>query len=441
MLLKKTMQPLLLAGMTALAACDDTTPAPLEPNGPAGMSAAPQSIRGEEAELFDLAQKIPGFGGYFFDANGDAVVYLQDPSRRTAAVTALEPILRRPRGRRAKANPDVIVRQGQYAFMQIAAWRDQAVDEVLNISGSVWVDADEMQNRLAIGVADARARVAVERRLAELGIPGGAVTISESDTAMVEPVMSVESEASLSVPGTLRDQNGPIRGGMMLIYRNWGDGKLKACTVAFATVYEGSPAGVSNSHCSTTEWKLESTRYYFGEWIGYEWKDPSSNDNCGPFWAYKCRNADAMIFGAYPRATMRGYIARPLLWHTDNDTMPKWRDIDPERPTLQITGIGTIAGGQEVDKIGQKTGWTYGNVARTCTATNGENWHRYYCQNWTYYASDYGDSGSPVFKWHGDTVELLGVHWGRTKHDGTWYKVYSPYDRVTKDLGSLPVTP
>lgn len=49
--------------------------------------------------------------------------------------------------------------------------------------------------------------------------------------------------------------------------------------------------------------------------------------------------------------------------------------------------------------------------------------------------SDNGDSGSPVFRWLGDDVELAGILWGGTD-DGTLF-AFSPLDQVEEELGAL----
>lgn len=44
-----------------------------------------QTAQGLDAVFLQLTEQLPGFAGYFFDANGDLNVYLKDVSREGAA--------------------------------------------------------------------------------------------------------------------------------------------------------------------------------------------------------------------------------------------------------------------------------------------------------------------------------------------------------------------
>lgn len=260
------------------------------------------------------------------------------------------------------------------------------------------------------------------------------------DSEMAEYETSF-SRLNSSAPMSLRTPSGPVMGGMMLEYYNHVDATYHTCTVGFVTTYNGAPAAVTNSHCSTQEWKREGTEYYFGTYMGTEVRDPGSDDNCGYLWLQKCRYADALIFSVTGHPARRGYIARPRSMHSDSDDAELWSEIDPSRPTLQIAGRGNSTVGAFVDKIGARTGWTYSTVKKKCVDTSTSVGHRFYCQHWSKYGRGGGDRGGPVFNFRVDFVDLLGIHWGHIWYAFEYFSVYSPDDEIMKDLGSLTVTP
>jgi hypothetical protein len=99
-------------------------------------------------------------------------------------------------------------------------------------------------------------------------------------------------------------------------------------------------------------------------------------------------------------------------------------------------------GGEMFDKVGRTTGWTYGFVKKTCVDMNrpdysGGGFGRILCQDWTSYKRAGGDSGSPVFRWYGNTVRLAGIHWGGITEGGVTYGVMSAMWNIEKDLGAL----
>ena len=75
--------------------------------------------------------------------------------------------------------------------------------------------------------------------------------------------------------------------------------------------------------------------------------------------------------------------------------------------------------GQTVQKVGFTTGWTEGQVTGTCVNTDqgGTSIH-FLCQTQANYASEFGDSGAPVFVTGGifgndpTQARLDGIHWG-----------------------------
>jgi len=98
-----------------------------------------------------------------------------------------------------------------------------------------------------------------------------------------------------------------------------------------------------------------------------------------------------------------------------------------------------------VNKVGRTTGWTQGNVTRTCVDTNvsGTNITQL-CQTFVEnpigaVVVQGGDSGSGVFRiTAGSSVQMVGILW-RGNSPGTQF-VFSPLKQVEDELGRLVTT-
>lgn len=441
----------LLVAALVLSACAEASE-PLAPEA-RSFTTGTQDVRAEEAEFFLLSHDLPGFGGYSYDSKGNLVAYMKDPARHGRAQTLLGAVLAKfqeklPAERRAEfGQGQVIIRQGQYSFIELAGWRDRLSASVLDLPGVMFTDADETQNRVVVAVKDDATQDEVTRQLPSLDIPIGAISFETfADGEELTPSYEL---GTVSSPGTLRSFEGPIMGGKKIrMYRSTGE-YLGACTVGFATTYNGAPAGVTNSHCTEVRGDLDGTyvgfpgyEYSVSSYVGREIKDPQFDNNCDWMLWQKCRSSDAAIFDVPSYQTQRGYIARPRLWHTDNSDAEMYVEIDPNKPTLAITGTADTKAGYYVDKIGQRTGWTYGVVEKTCVDTSTSLGHKFRCQMLSKAQADHGDSGAPVFYWDGDTVRFLGILWGRVWNSFEYYQVYSPDGRIWEDMGvELQVTP
>jgi hypothetical protein len=195
------------------------------------------------------------------------------------------------------------------------------------------------------------------------------------------------------------------------------------CTLGFAGHLDGSWGFITNSHCTAQRGSVTGATFVSpsgGSPIGQETADPAYNA-CF-LGAFSCRFSDA-AFVAYNSGTSAvNEVAHTQGWAAPNSGSGSL-DINHGSPSLPIVGTESHpVGGEMLDKVGKKTGWTYGFVNRTCVmlgpTRNGNpvqvNGNRALmrCQNRATYTSNSGDSGSPVFRWHGDEVTLYGIHWG-----------------------------
>ncbi|WP_411280059.1 hypothetical protein [Gemmatimonas sp.] len=94
--------------------------------------------------------------------------------------------------------------------------------------------------------------------------------------------------------------------------------------------------------------------------------------------------------------------------------------------------------GQTIHKIGATTGWTSGQVERSCVNANVANSPiTLLCQTFVRgldVVVDAGDSGAPAFLQSGDENVLFGIVWGRTD---VGEFVFSPLEGIVRDLGRM----
>ncbi len=388
-------------------------------------------------QSLQIARDIPGFGGFFFDQAGNLVAYLKDRNQRDAAVRALEPLLRtRPRGAARETfgtQPEVVIRDGQYDFLELAAWRDEAVLPVLEIPGANWMDLDEGRNRVAIGIESASVRERVEARLAQLGVPREAVIIEV--TGRIQSAL------------TLRERTRPIQGGYQLEFLSPSSGHSGQCTwgpTGKMTTSSGFTVvvGLTNSHCTPKSWDADDGRFYqpsisSDNEVGWEYLDPNGK-SCGTFSTRVCRYADvaAVALGSGSETTPSdiGYIGRTTFRSPGYGSTGSL-EIDPNNPRLRVIGYDQYpVTGDIVNKIGRTTGWTYGDVGRTCVDT--EVPYRsnsvLRCQDYANVGVQRGDSGSPVFLYF-DTndVTIQGILWGFTESE----MIFSAWSNIEQDIG------
>jgi len=295
---------------------------------------------------------------------------------------------------------------------------NQRLLPVFELAGVVFTDADETSGRLVVGVLDRGVEGLVRAQLARLGVPSESVDLVET-----EPIHRVL---------TLRDKVRPVVAGLQIRFSQF------LCSLGFNAML-GSTAGyVTAAHCSTNQGTVDGTEYYQplnqvpDEFIGTEVADPPFFRGNGCPRGRKCRYSDSNFSaGASAVDFTLGAIARTT---------------GPNNGSLEIAGEFSIGGqgtatiGQTANKVGRTTGWTQGEVTRTCVNTGVS------ASNIVLLCQDFvendvqivagGDSGSPVFRINNrGRVTLLGNLWGGNS-SGTLF-VYSPIANIEDELGPL----
>lgn len=403
------------------AACDtpDAAVGPQAGDAALNQATAPGQIRSSDDEFARAARaEVPGFAGFYLQADGTPVVRLVDPSQRGAAQRYLAQELVRARGgRRAGAPAQPVFLNAAYDFAQLHEWAE-ALTPLLQRDGIYLIDVDEVQNRVLVGVGDASSAGAVRAEGARLGIPAAA--------------LATQTQAAPRVRASVRDRFTTTVGGIQIAFSGY------VCTLGFNArrVSTGANVYVTNSHCTGTQYANDGIAIYqntnaAGNQIGNEVADRG-------MWACvsgvaSCRQADAAyISNNGTRTVGQGGIARTA-WATG------------AAGGLTVTGeydvigryTGTLPVGSYLDKTGRTSGSTYGQVTNSCVTIGSLR-----CQDISKVWSEGGDSGSPVFVYIGGSgtaendVQLHGVMWGGPGTDYT--TTYSSrLAGIEADLGAL----
>lgn len=137
--------------------------------GGAGHSDDARSSHDEEYER--LVDSIPGFGGFFVDADGMPTVVLVDEGRSAQAALQLEGRLaflrRNGIGAGRILNGELRVQKGSYDFRQLRRWGREA-EAMLDIEPTaVYVDVDEPTNQVEVAVQSSDAATRIAQALAK----------------------------------------------------------------------------------------------------------------------------------------------------------------------------------------------------------------------------------------------------------------------------------
>lgn len=305
---------------------------------------------------------------------------------------------------------------------QLAEAFELSTAEVLSLPGAVYVDHDEVNNRLVFGVENAGATRGVLNALSRMGVPASAVNVR-----VTEPIYQM---------ATLRDRFRPTQGGIQIHFGNF------LCTMGFNVTHSGGRSFITNSHCTNDQGGVEGTEYrqplstVDPTVIATEVADPEYFRRGACPRGRRCRFSDASrALYSSSVASSRGIITKTT---------------GPNNGSITVSGAFTVTAqdnnthnfpiGQVVNKVGRTTGWTQGRITNTCVNTNvsGSNITQL-CQTFVSAGVGGGDSGSPVFRiTSGDNVTLVGILWGGSSNGATF--VFSPLSQIQDELGAVTAT-
>jgi hypothetical protein len=296
--------------------------------------------------------------------------------------------------------------------------------EVMAVAGTVFADNDERIGKLVIGIDNMRAAGAVRAAMARAGV-------AESDY-VVELTQPIENMA------TLRDVMRPTRAGLQVHFTRY------VCSLGMNVDHAGGRSFIINSHCTGKQGGVEGTTYAQPSRdidptvIATEVDDPLylSGGSCPK--GKKCRHSDASraLYSA-GTASNRGEIA--LTTGINNGSLTLSGSVG--FITSQDNTTKNFPVGMVVNKVGRTTGWTQGEVTRSCVNTSVSGSTVYlYCQ--TFVANPNGatvvsggDSGSGVWTGSPSSATFVGLLWGGSSDNKQF--VFSPLASIQQELGAV----
>ncbi|HEY0140541.1 MAG TPA: hypothetical protein VGF48_06580 [Thermoanaerobaculia bacterium] len=376
-----------------------------------------------EAQFAQIEANAPGFAGWYFDKDGNAVVRVTENGRKAEALERVGRILdarvQSGRGRAAaqKGRRQLTVQPARYSFSELARFRGIISSNLPE--GAHSIDLDEVNNTVTVGVADEHAVQRFRGVAARLGLPAAALRVE------VTPKPQART--------TLRDYQRPVAGGVQTNFTG-----NYSCTVGINARWDADTnyAGfITASHCSTAPFAGASTTFYQPTVstmydIANEWDNPLPSTTLGGCASGRsCRWSDT-LFAIYFSTERSSANALNTIAETSWWSYGSAGSITETNDYLTITGeVPSTPTNEWLDKIGRTTGWTYGTVQSTCV----DLWSGHYdsssrqiwllCNEVTDIYSEPGDSGSPIFKWlNEDEVEWAGILWGGPY--GDWDTTY-----------------
>lgn len=316
--------------------------------------------------------------------------------------------------------------QGQSADRIEAAFQRSSPD-VMAVPGTVFSDNDERIGKVVIGISHMNAEGAVRAAMRRNGVTEGDYVV------MLTP--EIENKA------TLRSVFRPTMAGIQVHFTRY------VCTIGANVDHAGGRSFIINSHCTGKQGGTEGTTYAQPdrttnpEVIATEVDDPLyvGGGSCPK--GKKCRHSDASraLYSA-GTASNRGEIAQTTGPNngslTVSTTNPFFTVTSQDNSTKNFA-VGTV-----VNKVGRTTGWTQGQVDRSCVNTSVSGSTVYlFCQTFVVNAGGAtvvggGDSGSGVFRiTSGSNVQLVGLLWGGSSDNKMF--VFSPLASVQQELGAV----
>ena len=418
----------ILATFCIIASCQDSSAPSQGPRPAATVQSEAQWIPSHDDEMLMIASRVPEFAGVFLDRDGELVIRTRTPAVAAAARYAVSDYLERRvwkgSGAAARYRNGLISRSRNapavFTFKQLSAFAMSA----LEFPEFRFLDINETQNQLLIGVAPGRSDAQLRLALRDLSIPEAAVVFEEvGDGGRTEALLT--DRIRPVVAGHIIRNSVYLHCTVGFNANHWVNG-VKSATQYFLTASHCDP---NNMGTVVPDMEGNNTNSA-ADSIGKEAADPIFHNaipNCPA--NHLCRRSDAAAFKYVNGAT--GEHAS-MAWPTDTGTLTY---------TLKktIMGSGDVIEGSTVYKIGSKTGRHVGTVELACSiATNIPNTNKYVtCMNRSNYRSDVGDSGGAIVMTYPEgTLVSVGLHSFLDANVKRWF---SSWSGISNDLGpALP---
>ena len=312
------------------------------------------------------------------------------------------------------------------AQARLEAVFQRVTPEVMSLPGAIFVDNDERAGKVVVAVENLGQARGIHTAMSRLGI-------ASDDYEVIQ-------HAPIQMAATLRDEFRPVIAGVQIHYGNY------VCTIGANVDHAGGRSFITNSHCTNTQGGTEGTVYH--QAVRTTGAAPIATEAADPlYWkggicakGKKCRYSDASR-ALYSAGTVsnRGEIAQTVGVNSGSLT------VSGTNPIFTITGqdnsTTNFAVGTLINKVGRTTGWTRGQVTRTCVHTGVQgSTVMQLCQT---FVSDpggasvvgSGDSGSGVWTLGSNGATLVGLLWGGSSDNKTF--IFSPLKSIQDELGAV----
>jgi hypothetical protein len=407
---------------------------------------------GIDSAYGELAKAIPSFAGITFQDGRFVVAITKQSDSLSAAPLVRAALTNRvryaPFARSRLPNPIVSYRSVTRTWGALVAARDAILRDA-KLADVHSVDIDEAVNAVVLYVATTDEAEVVTREISGMrSFTSGEVLVRVTERAKPDQGTGL----------TLASRYRPIIGGVQI---------FPGCTATIVAKSGGEWLLFTNSHCTSFKYWPDGGQTT-QPWSGaagappgiVSWGLERDRTPYGCLIAYKCRRADVAAYTFanldYDTSTeipsLPGVIARPpqrvagsamAAGPVDEYFITSGDEI-PVEGNLQVaaTKLWAVVG-EELERVGWRTGWRYGTVVRTCF----DSWVagqygnvRLRCSDEGTIFSEPGDSGSPMFQRLDPSnglnqVVFLGINWGSRETDASNF--YHTLDSMQKDFPAL----
>ena len=426
-----------------VTSCKDT---PVEPElEDIEIQAAQHQYKELDSYLADLVDEIPGYGGHYFQ-DGKMKMNIREDF---LAPGKTGQILSQIRGTWLHEEMEIYgydeqsieLVKSSYDFKQLKKWRDSA-RKLLGVSDIVFLDIDEVNGKLSIGLLDRGSFDQIRSFLANEGVPREAVKLFVDEPIQLfnrrPPEPALPCNDCGGGTSTLTSEHFEMWGGLS-IETQQNDGP---CTLGVVGQLRGIFGFLTNSHCGITEGQVDSGQMYQPDFessrnIGYEEEDPSPSTGICPAGVPNnkpCRYSDSAWYVSTYGAgiSARGIIHKPF----EVGSIQVFGDFFKVE-AVQKLPWALPTWGSDTHKVGRSTGWTNGPHRETCFDAPTTN-VTYLCQGTVSATSSGGDSGAPVFhsypnrgNFPSTDIMLLGLQIGKMSNGDL---VYSFFDSIAWEI-------
>jgi hypothetical protein len=449
---------LALASVAGCSSADDVPTGLKAPTSGSSFNINPMHSDGmpkTQDEIFaEIATVVPGYAGSYYDVDGTPTTNLVDLGKAADAEQATAFMTKG--GRNGEGPRKSKFKKVAFDFLTLKKWKSIATKRLLAEANVAFVDIDEQNNRLDIGVYNAAGSANAQRFMRENDIPLGTLTLVPVDTS---PGYTQNPGAGAETLRNTRSLYGGVEirpqgvaqcslgfNAMLSASDLYGNIRLYSYDHFFVTAAHcmSSLGYPSNTPINSAIDQTGATRL-----IGYEFRQPpwegqETYYDCPA--GSRCSTAEAaLVRYVVPWGGAR--IARttfPGSFGSDTGSVT----LDPFNQPWPVTDSVmdfTLLSGATLYKVGRRTGWTQGTVSQTCVdwrlTINGYPSQFVALCQWT--ASTQagpGDSGGSIFKYklgYYPSVQVVGNLWGGNSAATTFsFFPYISYELTRRDAAT-----